>query len=314
MEEKHETETAPRSQSVFRWNYFVKEGLGRTVVTIFGLFIVAVTLIIGIFLFVNGSKTFTTYHHSVFEFLFSSKWKPADSFTGGGQVGAAIFIVGSLSTCSLALAIATPFSLASAIFMTQISPKLGKRFLQPAIEIFVGIPSVVYGWVGLTLLVPFIKNLFHTQYGYGVLSAGIVLALMIFPTITSVASDAIRHVPGAYQEASYGLGSTRWQSITRVVLPSAVPGILTGVILGLARAFGEALAVAMVIGKMLTFPKDLFSPTNNLTAAIAASMGDTAQGGEYNSALWTMGLLLLLISFACILIVRIIGRKGERNE
>ena len=121
-------------------------------------------------------------------------------------------------------------------------------------------------------------------------------------------------MPSAYKEASYGLGSTRWQAITKVVMPSAIPGVLTGIILGLARAFGEALAVAMVIGKMEAFPKNILSPTNNLTAEIAADMGNTAQGGEFNSALWSMGLLLLLISFACILIVRIIGRKGEHNE
>lgn len=111
---------------------------------------------------------------------FSADWAPSDSAEGGGKVGAAIFIFGSVITCALALAIATPFSLATAIFMTEISPELGKRFVQPAVEIFVGIPSVVYGWIGLTILVPLIKNIFNLRFGFSVLAAGIVLAVMIF--------------------------------------------------------------------------------------------------------------------------------------
>lgn len=293
---------------------FKKEYAGRAVVTIFGIFIIVLTLAISAFLFYKGIATFTTYKHSVFEFLFSSVWKPADDFKGGGQVGAAIFIFGSIAICLLALLIATPFSLAAAIFMTEISPRLGRKILQPAVEIFVGIPSVVYGWVGLSVLVPAIAAVFHLKYGFSVLAGAIVLSVMIFPSITSVSADAIRSVPDEYREASRGLGSTRWQLIRRVVLPTAMPGILTGVILGLTRAFGEALAVAMVIGKMKAFPKGLLSPTYNLTAAIAADMGGAANGGEYSSALWTMALLLLLISFLFILAVRAIARKGERKR
>ena len=157
--------------------------------------------------------------------------------------------------------------------------ELGKRFVQPAVEIFVGIPSVVYGWIGLTILVPLIKNIFNLRFGFSVLAAGIVLAVMIFPTITSLAADALRSIPKSYRAASYGLGATRWQTIAKVVVPAAVTGLMTAVILGLARAFGEALAVAMVIGKMRAFPTSLLSPTNNLTAAIAADMGG-AMGGQ----------------------------------
>ncbi|HEX3038128.1 MAG TPA: phosphate ABC transporter permease subunit PstC [Oscillospiraceae bacterium] len=291
-----------------------KEYLWRSIVTICGLFIIVLTVSIGAFLFYKGMGTFTTYHHSVFEFLFSSDWNPADDFTGGGQVGAAIFIVGSIVICFLALLIATPFSLAAAIFMSEISPKISSKFLQPAVEIFVGIPSVVYGWVGLTVLVPFIEKVFHLQYGFSVLAGGIVLAVMIFPSITSVSADSLRNIPYEYREAAYGLGSTRCQVIWRVLLPAARPGILTGIILGLARAFGEALAVAMVIGKMKAFPDGLLSPTNNLTAAISSDMGGATEGGEFNIALWTMAFLLLLISFLFILAVRIISSKGAKQN
>ncbi len=286
----------------------------RWLVTACGLLIVILTIAIGAFLFYKGTGTFSTYHHSVAEFLFSPDWNPADDFTGGGQVGAAIFIFGSIIICFLALLIATPFSLATAIFMSEISPRLSTKIVQPAVEIFVGIPSVVYGWVGATVLVPFLEKVFHLQFGYSVLAGGIVLAVMIFPSITSVAADALRNVSYEYREAAYGLGSTRWQVIWRIILPSAGPGILTGVVLGLARAFGEALAVAMVIGKMKAFPEGILSPTNNLTAAIASDMGGATEGGEYNLALWTMALLLLLISFIFILILRRISGKGEKSK
>lgn len=293
---------------------FRKEYLGRAIITACGLAMIVLTLAIGAFLIYKGSGTFTKYGHSVWEFLFSSKWAPADDFTGGGAVGAAIFIVGSISTCALALLIAAPFGIAAAIFMTEIAPKIGNTIFRPAVEIFVGIPSVVYGWIGLTVLVPAIKTVFDLPYGYSVLAAGIVLAVMIFPSITSVAADAIRAVPEPYRQASYGLGATRWQTIYKVILPAASTGIFTGMILGLARAFGEALAVAMVIGKMRAFPKNILSPTTNLTAAIASDMGGAAEGGEYNTALWTMALLLFLISLLFIFAVHLISSHGERRR
>lgn len=291
-----------------------KEIAWQGLITASGLFLILLTISIGAFLLYRGIGTFTVYKHTVWEFLFSSNWNPADDFQGGGQVGAAIFIVGSICICFLSLLIATPFSLAAAIFMAVISPRLSEKLLQPSVEIFVGIPSVVYGWVGLTVLVPLVQRIFNLQYGYSVLAGGIVLAVMIFPTITSVSADSIRNVPQQYREAAYGLGSTRWQVICRVLLPAARPGVLTGIILGLSRAFGEALAVAMVIGKMKAFPTGILAPTNNLTAAIASDMGGAAEGGEYNVALWTMALLLLLISFSFILIVRRISAKGASEK
>ena len=297
--------------------YMLKnEYFGRGLMTACGLFIILLTVSIGIFLIVRGTGTFLKFHHTVWEFLFSSNWSPLDSVTGGGGgVGAAVYICGSLLTCGLALLFITPFSLAAAIFMTEISPRLGTKLFQPAVEIFVGIPSVIYGWIGLTVLVPFIRDAFHAKMGgYSVLAASIVLAVMIFPTITTVAADAIRSVSDDYRKAAYGLGSTRWQVIRHIVIPAAKPGILTGVILGLARAFGEALAVAMVIGKTRAFPKGLLWPTNNLTAAIAADMGNSANGGEQNLALWTMALLLFMISMLFIFLIHTISRKGNQKN
>lgn len=292
-----------------------KEYLGKAVITVCGILVIILTLSIGFFLLVKGTGTFTIYKHSVGEFLFSSHWAPEDSGNGGGKVGALIYIVGSLLTCGLALGISVPFSFAAAVFMTEIAPGAGARFLQPAVGIFAGIPSVVYGWLGLTILVPFIKNIFNLPHGFTVLSAALVLALMIFPTITTVTADAIRSVPDEYREGSYALGATRWQVIRSTVLPAATDGILTAVILGLSRAFGEALAVAMVIGKMKAFPANLLSPTNSLTTAIASDMGGAMDGGEYNMALWTMALLLYLISLLFIFAIHYLsGKRGKEHK
>ena len=294
---------------------FGKEYGFRALATACGIFVIALTIIIGAFLVYKGSDTFLKFGHTLWEFLGSAEGNPADNADGGGAAGALIFISGSLAVCGLALAIATPFALGSAIFMTEISKKFGERFYKPVVEIFAGIPSVVYGWVGLTVLIPFIKTVFDRQVGHSVLAAGIVLAVMIFPTITTVSADAIRSVSEDYKRAAYGLGSTRWQTIYKVVIPAAGPGIISGIILGLARAFGEALAVAMVIGQTTAMPSGIFSQTKTLTTEIAAQMGNAMEGGEMKSALWTMAVLLFIISLVFISLIHYFSNKkaGEKG-
>lgn len=298
-------------QSTKQEQMFRREYLGKSIATVCGLFLIVLTVAIGAFLLAKGMLTFTQFDHSITEFLFSSQWKPADTEMGGGQVGAAVFIWGSILTCAVALLIAVPFSLSTAIFMTKISPSLGEKVIRPAVEIFVGIPSVVYGWVGLVVLVPLLQKIFNLPHGQSVLAAAVVLSVMIYPTITSVSADAIRGVNDKYIEGAYGLGSTRWQMIHKVLLPAALPGILTAIVLGLARAFGEALAVSMVIGKMKAFPDSLLAPTNNLTSAIASDMGGAMDGGEFNAALWSMALLLFIVSLIFILIIHALSAHKE---
>lgn len=295
-----------------RKSMFCKEYFWQILVTIGGLFVIFVTLLIGAFLVYKGSDTFLKFHHTLGEFLGSANWAPMDNARSKGHVGALIFIVGLLCVCGLALLIATPFALGSSIFMTEISPKFGEKFYRPMVEIFAGIPSVVYGWVGLTVLIPFLKKVFDLQVGHSILAASLVLSIMIFPSITSVASDAIRAVSKETRMAAYGLGSTRWQTIYRVVIPAALPGVISGIVLGLARAFGEALAVAMVIGQTTALPKSIFSTSKTLTTEIAAQMGNAMEGGEMKAALWTMALLLFLISLLFITIIHKFSKpKGE---
>ena len=293
---------------------FFKEYGWRGLSVFFGLFVIALTIIIGAFLIYKGSDTFLVFGHTLWEFLGSAEWEPVDNAEGGGAVGALIFIAGSLCVCGLALLIATPFALGSAIFMTQISPRIGKKFYRPVVEIFAGIPSVVYGWVGLTVLVPAIRVVFDRQVGHSVLAAGIVLSVMIFPTIASVSADALGAVPATCRDAAYGLGSTRWQAIWRVMVPAAKSGIVTGVVLGLARAFGEALAVAMVIGQTTALPTSIFSTTKTLTTEIAAQMGNAMEGGELKAALWTMAALLFLISLFFIVLIHLVSDRKEKED
>ena len=293
---------------------FFKEYGWRGLSVFFGLFVIALTIIIGAFLIYKGSDTFLVFGHTLWEFLGSAEWEPVDNAEGGGAVGALIFIAGSLCVCGLALLIATPFALGSAIFMTQISPRIGEKFYRPVVEIFAGIPSVVYGWVGLTVLDPANRVVFDRQVGPSVLAAGIVLSVMIFPTIASVSADALGAVPATCRDAAYGLGSTRWQAIWRVMVPAAKSGIVTGVVLGLARAFGEALAVAMVIGQTTALPTSIFSTTKTLTTEIAAQMGNAMEGGELKAALWTMAALLFLISLFFIVLIHLVSDRKEKED
>lgn len=287
------------------------EYLGRSYSTICGLLIVILTLSIIIFIASKGISTFTENKYSLGKFLFSSTWKPdAAAESGGPKFGILIFIMGSVLVSIGAVIISAPLGISLAIFMNLISPKLGAKLIQPAMELFVGIPSVVYGWVGISVLVPFIKNRFG-GLGFSLLAGIFVLSTMILPTVTSIASDAIKTVPRDYIEASYGLGATRWQTIKRVIIPTAKSGILTGVVLGIARAFGEALAVQMVIGNSIQIPGSLLDTTSTMTSILTMDMANTTSGSDWNNALWSMALILLLISFTFIFIIRRLEKRGK---
>jgi phosphate transport system permease protein len=290
------------------WKKLRTEYIGKGYAAFCGLLIVVLTLAIIFFVASKGIRTFTNDHYSVMNFLFSSNWQPD---AAKPQLGTAIFIVGSVIVSLGAVLISAPISIALAIFMNLISPKLGKKFLQPALELFVGIPSVVYGWVGVILLIPVIKKAFG-GLGFSLLAGMIVLSIMILPTIASLSSDAIKSIPKDYIEASYGLGATRWQTVYKVIIPACKNGILTGVVLGISRAIGEALAVQMVIGNTLKFAGGLLNPTITLTSILTMSMANTSDGTPWNDALWSLALLLLLISFLFIVIIRLIGRRGEK--
>ncbi|MEW9698391.1 phosphate ABC transporter permease subunit PstC [Paenibacillus sp. SI8] len=265
--------------------------------------VAAIIFSIIVFVGMQGVKTFQGV--SPLEFFFSTDWTP-----GSNKFGALPFLYSTLLLTLVSVVLSVPLALSGALFMAKIAPRWVREILRPATDLFVGIPSVVYGLIGMTVIVPALGKL-TGGIGYGILPAAIILAIMILPTILSISEDAIRSLPGRLEEASLALGATRWQTMWRVLLPAARPGILTGIILGMGRAIGETMAVFMVIGNSPQMPKSLLDSTTVLTTAIVKDMGNTNYGTTWNNALYLMALLLLVISLALILIIRIVAKRSE---
>lgn len=281
-----------------------QERRGRWLTSLALLVIGALVVTILLFLIAKGVRFFTTGEGKLTEFFFSPTWAP-----GAGVFGAAPMIVTSLIVTVVAGLIGLPFALAVALAVTEILPPVAKKLLQPVIELLVGIPSVVYGLVGLTVIVPAVRQLVGGT-GFGLVAAVGVLYLMIMPTMTSMAIEALQAVPKQQRQASAGLGATRWQTIHRVVLPAARGGILTAMIFGMARAFGEALAVQMVIGNAAIMPTSLQSSAATLTSVLTTGMGNTIMGTAANDALWALALVLLAMSLLFNLGMRLVTKKG----
>ncbi len=266
------------------------------------IFVIAIGLIL-LYLALSGTKLFFLDHVSPFHFLFASDWDGLDN-----KFGAAPFIVGSIVATGMAILIGGPLGVAIGVFFSELAPKRVAAAFKPAIEVLVGIPSVVYGWLGLTLLVPLLGRVFHTG-GDGLLAAGMVLSIMILPTVISLSEDALKVVPGALREGSASLGATRWETISRVLVPAASSGLAVAVILGVARAIGETLAVQLVLGNAAVIPSSLLKPAAALTSEIIMDMGDAPDGSPFQHALFSMAFLLLLIAMALIVLIRIALRR-----
>lgn len=285
--------------------------IGKTLSYASIFLIVGVVLAIFLFVASKGIATFTQNKASLVEFLTGSEWNPgATGPNGRPQVGALPMILGSFGVTLLAALFATPFAIGTALYMTELSSKRSQKFMQSVIELLVGIPSVVYGFIGLTVVVPFVRDHFGGS-GYGILSGAFVLFVMVLPTITSMTVDSLRAVPKYYKSASLALGATEWQTIYRVLLRAALPGIMTAIVFGMARAFGEALAVQMVIGNATLLPESLLAPASTLTSVLTMGIGNTVMGTVSNNALWSLALVLLLMSLIFNIAVRFISRKGK---
>lgn len=265
-------------------------------------FVLAIALILG-FLAFSGTRLFFHDRVSLGEFLFSSNW---DGF--GAHYGALPFIVGSVVATGFAILVGGPLGVAIGVFFSELAPKRVASAMKPAIEVLVGIPSIVYGWLGLTLLVPFIGKVFNSG-GDGLLAAGIVLSVMILPTVISLSEDALRVVPDALREGSAALGATRWETISRVLLPAARNGLAVAVILGIARAIGETLAIQLVLGNAPVLVTSLLRPASAMTSEIVMDMADAPDGSPFQHALFSMAFLLLLISMGLIVLIRLALRK-----
>lgn len=289
-----------------------REDVFGKVITYCCVAVIAV-LVISILYFIasRGIATFTVNHVSLWSFISQTSWNPGllDAH-GQPQIGALAMMVTSFTVTILAAIIATPFALAVALYMTEIAPNRGARILQPVIELLVGIPSVVYGFIGLTVVVPYIRHLFGGT-DMGILAGTLVLFVMILPTVTTLSVDALNALPGYLRDASLALGATRWQTIHKVLLRAATPRLLTAVIFGMARAFDEALTVQMVIGNAVLMPHGLVTPTATLTSQLTTQIGNTVMGTLPNNALWSLALVLLVMSLIFNLLIRFIGKRGQ---
>ncbi|MFZ4706437.1 MAG: phosphate ABC transporter permease subunit PstC [Bacteroidales bacterium] len=228
------------------------------------------------------------------------------------QFGIWPMIVGTLMVTFGAILFALPFGMATAIFMSEVADIRLRNILKPVVELLAGIPSVVYGFFGLVVLVPLIQQLFKLDVGETVLAGSIVLGIMALPTIVTVAEDALRTTPRALKEASLALGASQWQTLVRVVIPYAKSGISTAIILGIGRAIGETMAVLMVTGNSSNIPTSFLQPTRTIPATIAAELGETPYGGLHFSALFALAIILFIFTIIINLTVEIIKNRSRR--
>ncbi|PNM00843.1 phosphate ABC transporter permease subunit PstC [Streptococcus mutans] len=289
------------------------EKFGKMITLFCLILIVIIVAMILIFVAQKGLSTFFVNKINPLKFLFGTEWQPnVKGVDGKPLLGALPMILGSFIVTILSAIIATPFAIGAAVFMTEISPKYGAKILQPVVELLVGIPSVVYGFIGLQIVVPFVRSIFGGT-GFGILSGVFVLFVMILPTVTFMTVDSLKAVPRHYKEASLAMGATRWQTIWRVILNAAKPGIFTAVVFGMARAFGEALAIQMVVGNSAVIPTSLTTPAATLTSVLTMGIGNTVMGTVQNNVLWSLALVLLIMSLAFNMLMRFITREGKKN-
>jgi phosphate transport system permease protein len=262
-----------------------KECLAEQVLLLIACLAVAGFVLIILFVFREGWPVLAK--HGPLALVLGPDWRPTS-----GMFGMLPLLLGSVYVTLAALVFGAPLGVACAVFMAEIAPEWVTRGLRPVINLLAGIPSVVYGFFGLVILVPGLRRLIG-GYGFSLLAGGVILAIMILPTVISVSEDALRATPRDYKEASLALGATHWQTIYKVLLPAAKSGISAAVILGMGRAVGETMAVIMITGNTPLIPKSILDPGPTLTGTIGQESAYAS--GEHAQALFAVGILLFVI-------------------
>jgi phosphate transport system permease protein len=279
---------------------FTKENFVKYVLTIFALSSLLFLFLIFIFILFEGLPLF--HKIGLKNIILGFKWAPTK-----GSFGIFPMIVSSFLVTFGALVVGAPMGLSCAIYLSEYSGKKMKMFLKPALELLAGIPSVVYGFLGVVYIVPFVRNYFGGA-GFSLLSTSIILGVMILPTVISISFDAITSVPKTYREGSFAMGATKWQTIYKVVIPSAKSGILASFILGMGRAIGETMAVIMTAGNALKIPTSILDPLRTLTGNIALELSYAT--GDHRQGLFSTGVVLLVI----IMILNYIANFGIKKK
>jgi phosphate transport system permease protein len=273
----------------------IAEKLFETVIRISGISAIIFVLAIFIFVFKEAMPVLFNGHFKIGEFLFSTKWYPTSEVNV--RYGTFALTIGSISVTVLAMALAVPFGLGAAIYVSEFCGKKQKEILKVIIELLAAIPSVVWGFIGLTVMSKLIVSVTGAPYGVNLLNGGIILALMSVPIIVSIGEDALKAVPDSFREAATAMGTTKWQMVRRVLLPAAKNGLLAAVLLGVGRAVGETMAVLMATGHAVSIPHGLTDAIRTLTANVAAELGEAPAGSEHYRVLFLTGILLFCITF-----------------
>jgi len=283
MEWRHKKSTKPKSERIIE--FIIKAG---------GLS--SIFLIIAILFFIlKESAPFLIDRFDFKEFFMSTEWYPASVVKV--RYGILALLVGTMLVTFISMLIAVPLGLACAFYISEFcSPQL-REIYKILIEFLAAIPSVVWGFIAIMMINPLIIYSFNVPIGLNILNASLILALMSLPLIVSVGEDALRAVPETYREAAEGMGATKWEVATRVLLPAAKNGLMAAALLGVGRALGETMAVLMATGHSIQIPHSLFEPGRTLTATIAAELGESPKGGEHYQALFAIGLVLFILSF-----------------
>jgi phosphate transport system permease protein len=272
----------------------------------------AILFVFGIFFFVfREGADFLFNKLDIVEFLTSPEWYP--SSVSHKRYGVFALIAGTASVTVLSMAIAVPFGLGAAIFVSEFCGPRLKETYKIVIELLAAIPSVVWGFIGLTIMNELIISIFDAPIGLTVLNGGIILSLMSVPIIVSIGEDSLKAVPDSYREAAEALGATRWQVVYKVLLPAAKNGLLAAVLLGIARAVGETMAVLMATGHAVQIPTGLLDSVRTLTATIAAELGEAPVRSDHYQVLFIIGILLFTITFAVNLVADVVV-KGIREK
>lgn len=258
-----------------------------------GLLTIVFIMLIFAFLLKNSLPLFKIYPLKAF--LIGRDWYP---ISAPARFGLVPLLAGSLMVTLGSVIIAVPLGVAAAIYLAEVARPSIREAIKPVVEMLAAIPSVVLGFIGLLVLAPYIKNLLDLPTGLTAMTGSIMLAFMALPTIISISEDAVSSVPRDYREASLALGATRWQTISRIMIPVALSGITAAVMLGIGRVIGETMTVLMVTGNAALIPHSITQPVRTMTATIAAEMGETVQYSEHYYALFSIGAVLFVLTFA----------------
>ncbi|MDR9755685.1 MAG: phosphate ABC transporter permease subunit PstC [Thermoanaerobacterales bacterium] len=272
-----------------------------------------VVVLVGLFVFLQGYPLIAKT--GFISFVFGKEWLP-----GGGVFGIFPMVIGTLAVTLGALVIGVPLGVTTAVFLAEYAPGIVTPWIRRAVELLAGIPSVVYGLFGMTVIVPLVRyTAVHwfggvlspeMKTGFGIIAASIVLGIMILPTIVSISEDALRAVPQEYKKGSYALGVPRWQTIIHNTIPAASSGIMAGVVLGMGRAVGETMAILMVAGNAPALPRSIFSPTRTLSGNIGLEMSYAS--GEHAQALFATGIVLFIVIMLLNSFALFIAGKGVK--